>query len=71
MTAIELVSDREKKTPLDKKMSGLIQDAVYANGVMVRISGPNMILSPPLIIDEHDTQHILTAIEAALASVGS
>ncbi len=71
MTAIELVSDRETKTPLDKKTTGLIQDAVYANGVMVRISGPNMILSPPLIIDEKDTSHILAAVDAALESVRS
>lgn len=71
MTAIELVADRETKTPLDKQTAGLIQDAIYAAGVMVRISGPNLIMSPPLIVTEQDINDILGAIETGLKAANS
>jgi adenosylmethionine-8-amino-7-oxononanoate aminotransferase len=50
MTAMELVSDRATKTPLDKDTIGRIQAETYRAGAMVRISGPNVILSPPLVL---------------------
>lgn len=66
MSAIEMVSDRKSKAPLDKQIAGKIQDAIYTHGVMVRISGPNLILSPPLIVTEQDVNDILSAIDAGL-----
>ncbi|MFK7858357.1 MAG: aspartate aminotransferase family protein [Granulosicoccus sp.] len=66
MSAIELVGDRTTKTPLDKSTAGRIQEVIYQHGVMVRVSGPNMILSPPLIVTEQDVSDILTAIDAGL-----
>lgn len=66
MSALELVSDRTNKTPLDKLAADKIQNAIYANGVMVRIAGPNLILSPPLIVTEQDVTDILLAIDAGL-----
>lgn len=69
MTAIELVSDRASKAPADKQLPVRLQDAIYNNGVMVRVSGPNLILSPPLIISEQETNHVLSAIDHALASL--
>lgn len=66
MSAIELVSDRANKTPLDKQITSKIQEAIYAQGVMVRVSGPNMILSPPLIVSEQDVVDILAAIDKGL-----
>ena len=48
MCALELVSDRVSKTPIDKGTVARIYDATYKDGVMIRISGPNIILSPPL-----------------------
>ncbi|MFK7993382.1 MAG: aspartate aminotransferase family protein [Granulosicoccus sp.] len=68
MSAIELVSDRARKTPLDKQIASRIQETIYQHGVMVRISGPNMILSPPLIITEQDVANILSAIDTGLTA---
>ena len=66
MSAIELVSDRTTKAPLDKNTPVRIQDEIYNNGIMIRVSGPNIILSPPLIVTEQDVTDILTAIDAGL-----
>jgi putrescine---pyruvate transaminase len=66
MCAIELVSDRAKKSSPSKEAVQKVQEIAYANGVMVRTSGPNIILSPPLIITAKDVQKILSAIDAAL-----
>jgi adenosylmethionine-8-amino-7-oxononanoate aminotransferase len=63
MAGIEFVSDRATKTPLDGATAGRIQETIYNAGVMARISGPNMILSPPLIISEQDINGVLTALE--------
>ena len=63
MSAIELVSDRATKAPLDKQIAIAIQEAIYSEGVMVRVSGPNLILSPPLIVTEQDVSDILSAID--------
>lgn len=71
MSAIELVSDRSTKAPMDKKTPVRIQEEIYRHGVMVRVSGPNMILSPPLIIDEQEVQKIIDAIDAGLGTVMS
>lgn len=62
MAALELVSDREAKTPVDKQLPGALQELIYSNGVMVRVSGPNLILSPPLIITEAEVDTMLDAI---------
>lgn len=69
MSAIELVADRSTKAPLDKVTAGHIQDAIYKQGVMVRISGPNLILSPPLIVTEQDVNAILNAIDKGIEVV--
>ena len=68
MSVIELVSDRSTKTPLDKQITTQIQDVIYKHGVMVRVSGPNLILSPPLVITEQDVSDILSAIDAGLSA---
>ena len=67
MTAIEFVSDRETKTPLAKKAMGAIASKVYSEGVMVRVSGHNILLSPPLIISESEADKIISAIDTALS----
>jgi putrescine---pyruvate transaminase len=66
MCCLELVSNRETKAAAAKDVLQKVQDIAYANGVMLRISGPNVILSPPLIITAHDVQRILSALDAAL-----
>jgi adenosylmethionine-8-amino-7-oxononanoate aminotransferase len=69
MTAIELVSDRAQKTPIDKATIGQIQRVAYEAGAMVRVSGPNIILSPPLVLQDTDAETILSALDAGFASV--
>lgn len=69
MTAFELVSDRSNKTPVDKDLTAKLQDAIYESGVMVRISGPNVILSPPLIINEDECDQVLNALDNGFATL--
>ena len=68
MTALELTSDRTTKAAPKKDKVNAIYKAIYQNGVMVRVSGPNVILSPPLVISEKETAIIIDAIDAALAA---
>ncbi len=64
MCAMELVSDRATKAGIDKPTIGTIQEATYRAGAMIRISGPNIILSPPLVLTSSDVQTILSALSA-------
>tara|TARA_B100001057_G_scaffold344905_1_gene345981 strand:+ start:4723 stop:6099 length:1377 start_codon:yes stop_codon:yes gene_type:complete len=67
MTALELVSDRETKTPPARPVPLVLQAAAYENGAMVRVSGPNVILSPALVISESEVETILSALDKGLA----
>ena len=69
MTAIEMVSDRTTKKPIDADIATIVQEATYQAGAMIRISGPNLILSPPLVISQQDATTILSAIDAGFAAV--
>ena len=69
MCALELVSDRATKAPIEKAKIGAIQEATYRAGAMVRVSGPNIILSPPLILSESEAQIVLDALDAGLAEL--
>ncbi|MEX0351228.1 MAG: aspartate aminotransferase family protein [Paracoccaceae bacterium] len=69
MCALELVSDRATKAPIDKATIGKVQEGAYQAGAMVRVSGANLIMSPPLILTEADVNTILTALDAGFASV--
>jgi len=66
MCAIEIVSDRAAKTPMDKATMGRIHAATYDAGVMIRVSGPNIILSPPLVLTQDETETIVDALDAGL-----
>jgi hypothetical protein len=67
MCAIELVSDRATKTPIDKKTIGAVHRATYQAGAMVRVSGNNVILSPPLVLTSADVDTILSALDYGFA----
>jgi adenosylmethionine-8-amino-7-oxononanoate aminotransferase len=69
MCALELVADRATKAPVDKGTMGKIHRATYQSGVMVRVSGNNIILSPPLILTAADVDRIVAALDAGLAAV--
>ena len=68
MTAIEMVNDRATKKPIDPDTAAKVQEITYQNGAMVRVSGPNLILSPPLVLTEDDANIILTALDAGFAA---
>ena len=68
MVALEIVSDRSKKSPGAKDTMQKIFDATYAEGVMIRISGNTIILSPPLIITAGDIAKIVAAIDVGLTA---
>ncbi len=66
MCALEIVSDRTAKTPIDKPTIGRIHQATYDAGVMVRVSGANIILSPPLVLTKDETAKIVSALDEGL-----
>ncbi|ENN88753.1 aminotransferase class-III [Rhizobium freirei PRF 81] len=68
MCALELVSDRVKKSAAAKDVVQKVHDATYDAGVMVRTSGANVIMSPPLIVTAANVQTILTALDAGLTA---
>ncbi|WP_334192526.1 aminotransferase class III-fold pyridoxal phosphate-dependent enzyme [Pararhodobacter sp.] len=69
MLALELVSDRATKAAPDKAVAGKIQTAAYQAGAMIRVSGPNIILSPPLVLTSADAQVILSALDAGFRAL--
>ena len=69
MQVMELVSDRETKAPLAKTMMSKLLDAIYRQNVMVRVSGNNVIMSPPLIIDSDHVAKIIAALDTGLGSL--
>ncbi|MBA83443.1 aminotransferase class III-fold pyridoxal phosphate-dependent enzyme [Thalassobius sp. S69A] len=69
MLALELVSDRSTKAAIDKPLIGQVHRVTYENGAMVRVSGNNIILSPPLILSSDNVQTILMALDKGLAAL--
>ncbi|WP_209506764.1 MULTISPECIES: aminotransferase class III-fold pyridoxal phosphate-dependent enzyme [unclassified Ruegeria] len=68
MTAVEMVSDRNTQKPIDAPTASTVQEVAYQNGAMVRVSGPNLILSPPLVLTEGDASLILAALDAGFTA---
>ena len=69
MTGMEIVSDRENKTPMDKGIVAKIGQIAYENGAMVRVSGSNILCSPPLILTSDDVATIVGALDAGFAAI--
>ncbi len=69
MAALELVSDRATKKGADKKTMAKASEGAYAEGVMIRVSGSNIILSPPLILSAEEVQTIIGALDKAFAGL--
>jgi hypothetical protein len=69
MCAIELVADRATKKPADKAVPGKVQAVAYQQGAMVRVSGNNIIMSPPLVLTSADVQVILSSLDAGFAAL--
>ena len=69
MAAIELVADHDSKAPADPALGLAMQKAAYRAGALIRVSGPNVILSPSLIITEAEIDLVLGALEDGLKAV--
>ncbi len=69
MTGLELVSDRATKAPIDKETIAKVHEETYRAGAMVRMSGANLLMSPPLVLSEEEADIILSALDAGFASV--
>ncbi|MBM7069338.1 aspartate aminotransferase family protein [Actibacterium sp. 188UL27-1] len=68
MCALELVSDRDRKTPIDAKTIGRVHEATYQAGVMVRLSGVNLYMSPPLILTAEQVNEIVAALDQGFSA---
>jgi putrescine aminotransferase len=68
MAALELVSDRTRKTPAAKDVVQRVFEGAYARGVMLRTSGNVVIVSPPLVITAQHVARIVEALDAGLAA---
>lgn len=71
MAAIEMVADKVKRTALPRSsdLPLRVARAAYRRGVMVRISGANMILSPPLVITRDETDYFIDVLEESFKDV--
>ena len=69
MVCIEMVMDKKTKAafPRNADAAGKVARAAYRRGAMVRSSGPNIILSPALVIQEPEIDLIVSALDDAFA----
>ena len=69
MSAVELVSDRVTKSPMEISSVKRAHKATYEAGTMVRVGGNNLLMSPPLTLTETDVRKILADLRTGLASI--
>lgn len=62
---IELVADKDTKTPL--MAGGAAGEIRHAHGVIVRDYGPTLVLSPPLVLEKHQAERAATAVIEVLS----
>ena len=66
---IELVADKDTKTPL---MAGAAAvELRHTHGVIVRDYGPTLVLSPPLVFEQHQAERTASAIIEVLSRLDS
>jgi adenosylmethionine-8-amino-7-oxononanoate aminotransferase len=72
MICIDLVADKKARTPLapDSRTTRDVARHAASKGALVRAVGNNIILSPPLIIDEQEIDIIVEALEDAFKVYG-
>jgi adenosylmethionine-8-amino-7-oxononanoate aminotransferase len=71
MTALELVSDKTQKTPVDPSIGKLVGKVAAENGAMIRVAGHTVMVSPPLIATAEEVDTILSAIDSGLAAASN
>jgi adenosylmethionine-8-amino-7-oxononanoate aminotransferase len=68
MVCLELVADRDSKQPIEKAAIETALAAAYQEGVMIRISGNNIIISPALVITADHVATIVAALDVGLTA---
>jgi adenosylmethionine-8-amino-7-oxononanoate aminotransferase len=68
MVCLELVADRKTKKPSDKNTLEAVLATAYQNGVMIRISGNMIIISPSLVVTSEHVAVIVSALDAGLTA---
>jgi len=71
MVGIEMVADQatREKLPRTSDLPQRVFREAYKRGLMVRTSGANLILSPPLVISEAQTMELCDILEATFEAV--
>jgi adenosylmethionine-8-amino-7-oxononanoate aminotransferase len=71
MAGIEMVADKATKAPLPKTsdLPARVAREAYRRGLMTRVSGSMMILSPPLVISPQEVEFLCSTLEAAFDAV--
>jgi adenosylmethionine-8-amino-7-oxononanoate aminotransferase len=77
LLGIELVADRDRKTPVAAKLAGSIKTTAMENGLMVYPgggtadgkSGAHILLAPPFIYDNDNVGELVSKLQQVLASV--
>ncbi|WP_310461948.1 aminotransferase class III-fold pyridoxal phosphate-dependent enzyme [Sphaerotilus sp.] len=71
MAGIEMVTDKARRTPMPRTsdIPARVAREAYRRGLMVRISGPNLILSPPLVITREEIDQLVDLLDASFAAV--
>jgi putrescine---pyruvate transaminase len=69
MLALDLVSDKRLRTPIDPALgyASRLAERVRLEGVLVRPVGTKIILSPPLTLTLEEADLICHALEVGLA----
>ena len=70
LQAVELVSDRQTKVPLEPAgvVGGFVRDFCYQRGMILRNNGDILVLAPPLIVTEGIIDELVGNIEAAVVA---
>ena len=69
MAAVELVTDRAAKTPMDMPSLKRAHKSCYQSGTMVRMGGNNLLMSPPLTLTDADVSKILDDLRVGLKAI--
>jgi len=68
LRAVELVADRETKTPLEAALNvgGFVRDHCYQNGMILRNNGDILVLAPPLVVTREIIDEIVGNMERGI-----
>jgi putrescine aminotransferase len=72
LAALEIVADRETRQPMGWTEVAMVAGAVRRrHGVIVRPYGHNLVLAPPLVVDERQIRRAAEAVVEVLSRLGA